>query len=166
VAVDYINLAAVADRLISENGTDVTLVKVNRALADGSQPWKGGNVPTGSTTKLVKGVIVEYDLRDIDGEQIQRGDRQLVVSENSASPEDIRTFDNIVIGTETWKIILVQVVEPGDTRILYSIGIRFERVPCHRTVHHSDGKFLGDSKSRDVTVNFRYQSHVSILPRG
>ncbi len=55
--VDYVRLAATAERLISKNGGPVTIRKLARADEDPDKPWRGPGTDVG----LVAGSIADYD---------------------------------------------------------------------------------------------------------
>lgn len=121
--VDYVSLASVAERLIEQNGRDVTLRKENRTPADSNAPWQG---TSGAVTDIgpLKGVFVEYDNEGIDGDRVRRGDKRLFVAANDTSLQIVEGFDKVVDGTETWAIVAVRIVQPGDTLIIYDIQVR------------------------------------------
>lgn len=128
MALNYENLANTAERLIEENGRDLTLIKGSETVADPTKPWREDLV-AGETRFTIKGVIVRYDNEDIDGTLIKRGDRQALVAHNSVEDEStgsviIEKFDRVLDGGVDWKIIEVTSWEPGDTRIFYDMQLR------------------------------------------
>lgn len=120
--VDYASLAATAERLIDENGRDVTLVKRSETPADVSKPWRG--TLADDTTLVVKAAIVPFEAEDQEGDLVRREDKQAFVAANVTSPNEIENFDEVDDGADTYKIVSADVIEPGDTRVLYVLQLR------------------------------------------
>lgn len=120
--VDYVSLAATAERLIAENGRDVTLVKRSETPADAGKPWRGTTADDTSIT--VKGVVIPFEAEDQDGDLFRREDKQAFVAADATSPNEIESFDELDDGSDTYKIINVELIHPGDTRVLYVLQVR------------------------------------------
>lgn len=120
---DFVALAATAKRLIDANGRDVTLRQLDRGHANGSQPWRkpgATNVDVGP----LKGVIVPFESNDIDGTLIRESDKKALVAANDTGANEIEKFDELIDGSDIWKIVRVKVINPGTTRVLYIIQLR------------------------------------------
>ena len=114
MAIDYLKMQLTADRLITSNGRAAVLVKINRSVANTTQPWRG-NLTLGETTLNVTAVFVGIKAEDVDGDMIKRGDQFAFVSGLDASLLDLRTFDSLRDGSEEWKIIDVERYSPGGS---------------------------------------------------
>jgi len=120
--VNYVILAAVAERLIDKNGADVTLRKQSRALDEPSKPWRGTDAT--DTTTTVKGVVLGFRKKDIDGEIVRRGDRQALVAFNTAG-SGIETYDELEdVDSNIWRIVDVEFVKPASIGLLYKLQLR------------------------------------------
>jgi len=123
MALNYTRLATTAERLIEENGRSVTLLKGGEVVSDPAKPWRDDST-TGDLSLTVIGAIVNYDYDEIDGDLIKRGDKRLLIAQNSVSANEIETFDRVLDGGVDWKIQDTKVWEPGDTRIFYDLQLR------------------------------------------
>ena len=131
MALNYTNFRLLAERLINENGRSLTLQREDQAnFTDPAQPWRTSTT-TNKVTLPLLGVFVEYEKEDFDGSLVRRGDKRVLVAakdtdDNRTGTENINIedFDTILDGTEIWKIITVNIVEPGSLRILYDIQVR------------------------------------------
>lgn len=121
--MDHSRAAATAQRLIRENGRQVDLVRAPVAPADPDNPWDG---PTpGSEERLtVWATVKEYDDRAVDGEEIMRGDRMLIIPALEMNGQDPRTYESIVDGGERWSNVRVGETKPGEVPITYSVQAR------------------------------------------
>lgn len=121
MAVNYARISSVADKLIKNNGRDITLTKKDRTAADPAKPWRGGGTTTTSIT--VKGIVLNDREFDADDTLIRRGNRVALISAKSAASNDITTFDQMVDGTSTIKIVNVTELKPGPVSILYMLEL-------------------------------------------
>lgn len=121
--VDYVSLAATAERLINANGRDVTIVQKDRTPADAGKPHRAGG-SSDTSVGPVKAVIVPFNADDVDGTLIRRDDKRAFVAANDTGVSLIEKFDTITDGSDTWRIEAVVVINPGATRILYDIQLR------------------------------------------
>lgn len=129
--VDFTSLRLTAERLILENGRTLTLKREDQVTFDDpNQPWRTSSL-TNQVSLAVLGVFTEYEKEDFDGSLVRRGDKRVLVA--AKDTEDAQTgtenikiedFDTLLDGTEVWKIITVEVIEPGSLRILYDIQVR------------------------------------------
>jgi len=129
--VDFTSLRLTAERLILENGRTLTLQREDQATFDDpAQPWRTSPI-TNQVSLDVLGVFTEYEKEDFDGSLVRRGDKRVLVA--AKDTEDVQTgtenikledFDTLLDATELWKIITVEVIEPGSLRILYDIQVR------------------------------------------
>jgi hypothetical protein len=120
--VNYASLATTAQRLINENGRTVTLTKTDRTPADSNKPWRAGG--SSDTTVDVVAVLVPYESKDVDGTLVKRGDNRAYVAALDTGAELIEDYDTLVDSSDYWRIQAVEVINPGDTRVLYDIQLR------------------------------------------
>lgn len=133
MALNYIAFRLLAERLINENGRSLTLQREDQFNpVDIAEPWRAAD-PAGANvvSLVVLGVFIEYEKEDFDGSLVRRGDKRVLVA--AKDTDDVRTgtenidvedFDTILDGTEIWKIITVEVIEPGPLRVMYDIQVR------------------------------------------
>lgn len=131
MALNYANFRTLAERLIEENGRNITLVRRDQGNpVDSAKPWRD-STEAATITFIVKGVIIDFDKEDIDGSLVRRGDKRVLISDKSVSDEGgsaanliIEDYDHILDAGVRWKIKEVNLIEPGDTRIMYDLQIR------------------------------------------
>lgn len=133
MALDYVSFRLLAERLINENGRLLTLQRedqVNPVVV--AEPWRAADPVGANIVSLpVLGAFIEYEKEDFDGSLVRRGDKRVLVA--AKDTEDVRTgtenidvedFDTLLDGAEVWKIITVEVIEPGPLRIMYDLQVR------------------------------------------
>lgn len=123
--------ARLAEKLIAKHGRDMDVKKLSREPADASKPWRAGGPPppggpTWAESLTVKGVVVDYDEDDIDGTNIKRGDKRVLIAADTAvtAGKDIADFDTVLDQGRPLSIIKCNVLEPGTTRIMYDVQCR------------------------------------------
>lgn len=128
---DYTKLAATANRLITQSGRTVTLVKPNETPADPSQPWNGP-APAGETTLDVPGIQLLPNAVRIFG-LAALGDAnefQGLVTYSElvyivfAGEEDLSLYTYVRDGGVDYQIEATQELKPADTTLLGYIGVR------------------------------------------
>ena len=121
--MDQNRAAEVAQRLIRQNGRQVDLVRAPTAPADPSAPWDG---PTpGSEQRLtVWAVVTDYKNNAVDGEEIMRGDRMLIIPALEMNGEDPNTYESVVDGSDRWNTMRVETIKPGSVPIVYKMQAR------------------------------------------
>lgn len=118
----YDHIASVADSLITKYGRSLVFVPAPD-VSDSSKPWRGPDLsadPPAGTSAI--GVITDYSEDEIDGVTVLRGDKRCLT--RMAGIEDPNSFKTIVDGSETWRIVRIDVTKPGDTFLLHEIQIR------------------------------------------
>ena len=129
--VDFASLKSLAERLIEANGRDLTLVRRDQGnLVDANQPWRG-STEVSEISFVVKGVFTEFEKTDFDGSLVRRGDKRVLISDQSVLDESagasnlkIEDYDHILDDGVRWKIISAETIQPGPTRIFYDIHVR------------------------------------------
>lgn len=118
--------ARVADRLITKNGRPVTLQLLSRTPEDAAKPWRGPDPDPEegiAASEDVIGVFTDYKESEIDGVDVRRGDKRLLVAAK-ASALNLETFDIALDAGTVWRLFNIELLEPGTTRILYTMTAR------------------------------------------
>ncbi len=126
MALDYPKLAAVADRLISQNGKSCTFKRQSNTPADSSKPWRGAGANVSDLTITAFAVVIPNDEID-DKEAMRRGDATAYVAPSTFGNGDPFTAaDLVMIDTMvdnegyTWRVRGVKIINPGALRVLYT----------------------------------------------
>ena len=121
----YATTAAKAQALIKSRGRAITINHVADAVAaDPDRPWDTTDNPAGPTEFPTFGVFISYDSKDVDGEKIKATDLKLLVSP-VGMPFDIANRDTITDSKHgDLSIQDIDPIEPGDTRVLYTLQVR------------------------------------------
>lgn len=100
MAVNYANLASLAERLIRENGRLVTFRKLSRTPEDSNKPWRAQD-PDSDSEVTVRAVVIPYTQFEINNEQIRNGDKRAYVSaeawEAAAAAADIAATGTLTL---------------------------------------------------------------------
>jgi hypothetical protein len=131
MALNYTNFRSLADRLISENGRALTIVRRDQSnFTDPAKPWRG-STEAAEVSTAVTGVFIEYEKEDVDGDLVRRGDKRVLIAakdveDESASSENVKVedYDHVLDGTVRWKILSAELIEPGSQRIMYDVQVR------------------------------------------
>jgi hypothetical protein len=129
--VDYVSFRNLAERLIEANGRTISLVRRDQDNpTDPAKPWRG-STEAAEITVVVKGVFIEFEKEDFDGTLVRRGDKRVLIAAKSVTDEGggaanlkIEDYDHILDGGTRWKIMKAELIEPGDTRILFDLHVR------------------------------------------
>lgn len=116
----YSEMQGVANELLTEFGDTWTLRRVNKGTYNPSTNTR----TTDSTDNYsVKCVRQNYKNNQIDGENIQNGDILLLVDAYGLeiTPD---TTDIFINSSETWQIVNIELIKPGDTIVMYKIQVR------------------------------------------
>ena len=71
----------------------------------------------------VKGLFTQFATKDVDGEVIMRTDKRVLIPANALSAAPSNSAKIIDGGTE-YQVINTEVLQPGDTPILYMVQVR------------------------------------------
>lgn len=120
MAINYARLQKIADKLIADNGQDVTFFHVSHTPANPSQPWRGAGAETTDSQVPARAVIIPNDEID-DKEAMRRGDATaFVASDAFGSINDMVGFDRMIDAEGyTWHVHGVKLINPGGVRVLY-----------------------------------------------
>mgnify|MGYP001590155224 CR=1 FL=1 len=122
--VDYARLAAVAERLINANGRTLTFQEAV-TVADATEPWRGGAADAEPASAEAIGVVIDYDLREIDEKLVLRGDKRCF-TRLPGGDVDSKKFVSVVDSDngEVWKIVQINKIAPGTVMLVYDIQLR------------------------------------------
>lgn len=126
--VDYTALATTAKTLIDANGRDVTFIKFDQTPDDGSKPWRGPTDPRAGTTVSRKSVFVPPSSATKMGLTTEQSDlvrrsQQIAIVAAAGTAEDLSEYQEVLDGSEHWKITVVETLKPADTTLLYIVGV-------------------------------------------
>lgn len=132
MAFDYTPIKVVTERLIEDHGRSLTLVIRDTTPDNAAQPWRGPADPGTDIIKIAIGVNVHpfsksffgTEFIDEDGKLIRRTDKSILFAENSVAGFDMTLVDLLIDGSITYKVDRVNVLDPGDTPILYEVDIK------------------------------------------
>ena len=119
---DHARLALVAERLINENGRTLEFF-TPRPAGDNSKPWRGPDLDTPEDDPVEAiGVVLDYRVDEIDNDLVKRGDKYCLT--RMGGEVDPRTFDRVVDGSETWRIVSVNTLTPGEVMMIHTLQLR------------------------------------------
>jgi len=123
--VSVASLQALADRLIDRHGRTVVFTKSGTTAVASGKPWLGvtnsAASDTPGTETEVRAAFLNYREKAVDGTIIRRGDKRCLVS---GTVVGLETMNAVRDGLSTWQIVDVDVLEPGDGRMLYDFQVR------------------------------------------
>jgi hypothetical protein len=112
---DYSKLAQIALAQIANFGRDVVLKRVMESTYNYTT---GTNTGGSTTTETIKAVVTDYELKQIDGTIIQRGDKLYTMAAQGLNAPKTNDF------LDDWKILAVDTIQTGDTALLYKCQVR------------------------------------------
>jgi len=138
MALNYVKLSAVAQKLIDENGRELQLIHrpTSQAVSDSTRPWRGNNNNAGSgsggpVTVNITGVFLKYSDKVVIGDFVKRGTQYVLVSQNDAvddegRPVDVRHYSELIdsLTGEVWNFTDVETIGPGNLVIFYRVHVR------------------------------------------
>ena len=110
MAINYANLAALAERLIRENGRDALLITETNTGTD-YQPT------ISQTSETIKLVQTQFNTQDNNDFVLQAHDVKFLVSSAFA----ISAKQRIETNGRQYSIVAVKEIKPSDTSILYIV---------------------------------------------
>lgn len=125
----YTEMAAVATAMIAEFGRTITIAKSGQSTPVVSgKPWHSGYADADVTIPNVKAFFTTGDAsdehRNIGATLIREGKEGFLIDASSIGDEDLKTYERIIDGSETWTIERVERLKPGDTALLYGVEVR------------------------------------------
>lgn len=117
---DYV---ALAKRLIAKNGRSVTFKQINRTATDTTKPWRGNTSNFSATTITAMAVFVDpqdMGYRTDNTDSATRAEKLALV----AADVEIDDYDIIEDGSINWSIIGMRILQPGETKYLYTVELK------------------------------------------
>lgn len=132
MAIDYVKMRALAERLIAENGADCTFVRNSRTPVDTSKPWRAPitdpSDPDDPPVSVVARAVVVPTNEDDDDDAMRRGDAVAYVAADTfgaGMPFVEAAMDGFDFMTDAfnlvWRVAKVQTIAPGPLRVVYQI---------------------------------------------
>lgn len=119
MAINYIRLAAIAERLVRENGRVVTLRKRNDMPPDANEPW---NPSADDALVEVRAVIAPHEDSDDEAQRTRSGEGQAIIAENAAPGQELDTFSDLIDGVRTTNTLTLAAAPANNETIV--IGAR------------------------------------------
>jgi len=114
---DYDAAATDALALLTDFGTAITLQRTTGEVEDPVAGTVTGGAAANVTTT---GVVLNYKRGLIDGDRIQQGDRQLILSN-----EQVPTLtDKPLVDGESMTIVDIEEIKPAGTVVAYKVQVR------------------------------------------
>lgn len=128
--VETASVIATAQRLITANGRSVTFVEFNSTPGDVAKPWNGPTNPrtTPDSTLTVDAVFVppssaaSLGLKAETSDLMKRSEQVMIVSPGASA--DLSIYQEIIDGSDRWKIVGTETLKPGDDVLLNYVGVR------------------------------------------
>ena len=128
--VDYVKLAATAQRLVAANGRLITFVRKSEVASDPAKPW-GAQVGADTDFETSAVFVPPNTVRQFGLTALGQGTefKDLIAFSESVGiffpgTTDCRQFSHVEDGAETFGIIGLQILKPGDVQMLGFVGIR------------------------------------------
>lgn len=115
--VDYVSMAAMAKRLIDENGREVTIIQQGHDPQDSTQPWRG--LSTYSRYRVTGNAV----FTKLEGDGSKRKVQMMLFAANDDLGQMLEEFDQVEDGDLVWKIDGAEVVGPADSRVIYKFEV-------------------------------------------
>ena len=113
----YSGLAAVATRLLTDKGQQLTFTRKTTTVSDPVQGKRG----TTTSTYAGFGAAFDYNRTEIDGQAVQRGDIRLLLNAVTTVPI---IDDTTIIDSVTYRVMSVRPTSPGGTVVMYELQLR------------------------------------------
>ncbi len=123
--MDYVKLAATAQRLIDKTGRVVKLQRLSSEPADPDKPWKGPGQPEVAQEKELKATFVPAGGglgRDLVDEELLKRVEQVALI--APSDVDLEVFNLVLDGGSKWKVEWIQTLKPAEQVLLYVFGVK------------------------------------------
>ncbi len=118
MSFDYTKSAATAARLLDKFGQSLTFSLPD--TEEGGAPGVPGIVVPGRSI-TGRGVILDYDNREIDGTVIQSGDAKVMIEATSEPPANGMTA---TINGKTWRVEDWRELAPSGVVVMYTLQVR------------------------------------------
>ncbi len=123
MAFDYSEIATDVDETLAEFGQTVTVT----TKTGGTYSTSTGVITPTSTTQTGTGAVFDYPTRNIDGNLILIGDKQLLLSPKNSAGAALTApavNDTVTIGGVVWTVTMVKPLSPAGTVVMYDCNLR------------------------------------------
>lgn len=120
---DYFRPAATALRMLNRYGAPVTV----RKPATGAYDPATGMVDSDPVDYPGTGAKFDYEQRDVDGTLVQEADQLVylaVQQQDGAAMPKPATGDQLLIGLESWTVVVAESLAPAGAPVLYTLQVR------------------------------------------
>lgn len=123
---DYTHLKTLAQTLVAKYGRSVDLLRESRVESNTNEPWAGTEISDDEVTvtavfvPLIGQQVVMETMAEFGGATARSKNCFLI---GNVSSYDIRTFQKVKDNNKIWRITNVNVIQPGDTVLLYEIEV-------------------------------------------
>lgn len=125
MAMNYAELAMVANQLIADTGRIITVSRFQQSPADANKPWEGpSSAAAPDATDDVTATFVGYSdsgfkCKDVD--LAKRTEEVCFIGPEASF--DVTTANDILDGSVHKRVLWADRVKPGSTVLLYVLGI-------------------------------------------
>lgn len=116
---EYDRSVAQALRMIENKGRSIVL----RTKSGNYLPSEDDFANADHDDVTVKALFTEYKDNQVDGELIRRGDKRLLIAA-AALASSPAGRELVIDGDDTYKVIDIKTLQPGDAAILYYLQVR------------------------------------------
>ena len=128
--VETAPLIATAQRLITENGREVTFVQFDSTPGDANKPWNGPTDPRAApdSTLVLDAVFVAagaaggLGLSETVSDLLKRSDQIMIISPGASA--DMSIYQEVIDGGERWKVVGVETLKPGSSVLINYVGVK------------------------------------------
>ncbi len=118
MAITAVKVAA----LIEKFGRSAFHIVQNATPTISARPWiVDTEGEGGETVTAIKAVFSNYEAEDVDGSNVLREDKRVLVAGNV---EGMKESDLIREGSDDWRIMNVTTIEPGAEKLLFIVQVR------------------------------------------
>lgn len=118
---DYSGLSAIAVAQVADKGRDVTYVYTTQGTYDASTDSISGQ---SSTSAIISMLVTNFNFREIDGTLIKSGDRLGLIANGATLSRVPKTGDQVNDGGETFTVVSILNIQPGEEPLLYKLQLR------------------------------------------
>ena len=111
-------MAAAAVREIAAKGRQITLRQRARSFDAGS-----GQVTETVSDQSLRGLFTLYEAVQRDGSTVRQGDQALLLAADGLTSPPSEE-DEVLDGDESWQVLQVERLQPGDKAIFYRLQLR------------------------------------------
>ena len=127
MATFYQEMATTVEELLSEFGGNLTVrsQSYTPVVSPETEPWDVGDADD-PVDVTVKGVLLDYENKEIDGTLVLAGDRRVLLAptDNSGNSTNPQIGDTIIHGSDSYRVMRPNPIQPTDTLLLWDIQVR------------------------------------------